>query len=134
MQAESFEPDLNHIDAEGVDIDAVKRCAALDHSDVDNGKRASCSFRRDLVVHERIGAPDGDWLAWEGRYWDFGGGEARAKMIAQKLGDRIVLECAFLKATEDELETIAKAAKFAASDVSAAAKEAREAAEESRRR
>ena len=111
-----------------VDLEIVKKCAELDHNDVDNGARILAHFGDDLVVHERIGAPDGDWLAWEGRYWDFGGGEARAKMIAQKLGERIALECALLEPDKAEQEAIAAAARFTADNSSAGAKEAREGA------
>ncbi|WP_018261347.1 DNA primase family protein [Methylobacterium sp. WSM2598] len=89
-----------------VDVSVVESCAGLDHSDTDNGLRLRRHFGQDLVVMAQEGTPGGDWLGWTGTHWDLAAGAARVRMIAQKLGDRIGLEAAYLAHTPDELKAI----------------------------
>jgi putative DNA primase/helicase len=107
-----------------IDLDVVKACAALDHSDTDNGQRLIAHFGKDLTVREQGGVAGGDWLGWEGRYWDIDGGDARVTILAQKIGGRIALEAEYLTFTPQERQAVDEAAKFAKDDEGESAKAA----------
>jgi putative DNA primase/helicase len=111
-----------------VDDKIVRECAGLDHSDTDNGARLRLHFGADLVVMAQGGVAGGEWLGWEGRYWDRDGGPARAAMLAQKIGGRIALEAEYLEHTPTERKAIEDAKGFSKDDESPAAKQAMEAA------
>ncbi|RVU13149.1 DNA primase family protein [Methylobacterium oryzihabitans] len=113
--ADRFEPSTDDVEEgdapsgsglDNVDGSVVERCAGLDHSDTDNGLRLRLHFGRDLSVMAQEGTPGGDWLAWCGTHWDLAGGASGARMIAQRLGDRIGLEAAYLGHTPDETKAI----------------------------
>jgi putative DNA primase/helicase len=93
----------------------LAECAKLDHSDADNGLRLRRYHGQDLAVVAQDEMPTGTWAGWEGKYWDIAGGAARARITAQKLGERIVQEAEYLTATSVETRTIeeAEAAKLA---------------------
>lgn len=99
---------------EGVDLDAVAWCAALDTSDTDNGKRLIRHFGEDLIAREMDGASydPSAWGVWTGRIWDFNQGAARAVMVAQQVGDRIGLEAGFIQFTPEEREAVDAAEAF----------------------
>lgn len=94
---------------DGPNPDVVQGCAVLDASDTDNGERLIRHFGRDLAVLAQDEVPTGAWLAWSGTHWDLAGGAARARIIAQRLGDRIMLEARYLKHTPDETRAIEQA-------------------------
>src|SRR5262249_45374394 len=61
--------DDNGDDPPGVDeisAETFRECAALDQSDVDNGKRLIAYFGRDLLVRQEDDVPAGQILAWTG--------------------------------------------------------------------
>ena len=113
------------LDADGVDLKAVEMCAALDHSDTDNGERLRLHFGPNLTVVAQEGVAGGDWLHWTGRYWDLSGGLSGALMLAQKLGARIALEAEWLCHTPQERDALKAAEEFAADDDGDAARAAR---------
>ena len=119
--------DLGPSDAEGsgADPSVVAACAALDHSDTDNGLRLRRHFGADLAVMAQGGAAGGDWLVWDGRHWDLDGGPAGAALLAQRVGGRIALEGAFLDHTAPERAALDAEARFSAADESDEAKKAR---------
>ncbi len=127
--------ELGPSDAEdsGADPTIVARCAALDHSDTDNGKRLREHFGRDLLVMAQSGVAGGDWLGWDDTHWDQSGGLARATMTAQKLGGRIALEAAHLDFTKDERAAIDDVERYDDADESKPAKAARAAAAEAQK-
>lgn len=94
---------------DGVDQNVVRACAALDHSDTDNGKRLRNHFGRDLVIVAQEDVPGGGWAVWAGTHWDMAGGVARSHMLAQRVGGLIALEAEFLQHTPPEAEAIALA-------------------------
>jgi putative DNA primase/helicase len=111
-----------------VDEAAVERCAALDLSDTDNGRRLREHFGRDLVVVALDEDAGGVWLTWDGRRWDREEGLAGAMKTAQEVGPRIALEAAYLKPTPEEKRVADAAGAFASDDDGEAAREARAAA------
>jgi putative DNA primase/helicase len=116
--------------APDVDPAAIARCAALDPSDTDNGRRLIEHFGENLVVVARDGDAGGDWIAWEGRYWDAQDGAAAAMQAAQKIGERIKLEVEFLSASDAEAKTLREARALADDDKSEAADALRQEATE----
>lgn len=115
-------------DVDGVDLRIVERCAKLDQSDTDNGRRLIEHFGADLVVMAAGGVEGGGWLGWEGRYWDLDGGVARANKMAQMIGGRIGLETRYLQQTTAETRVIEEADNLSADDESDSAKAVRRAA------
>lgn len=120
--------DLGPSDAEnsGVDESIVAACAALDHSDTDNGLRLRRHFGADLAVMAQGGSAGGDWLVWDGRHWDLDGGPAGAALMAQRVGGRIALEAPFIQPTPAERAAIEAARAFDRADESEAAEAARD--------
>jgi putative DNA primase/helicase len=101
LPSDSHDPDIN--------LDAVRQCAGLDHSDTDNGLRLRKHFGRDLMVVARQGVAGGEWAGWTGVFWDIGNGAALSIMTCQKLGARIGLEAGFLDLSANENAEVAKA-------------------------
>jgi putative DNA primase/helicase len=101
LPSDSHDPDI--------DIDVVRSCAGLDHSDTDNSLRLRKHFGADLMVVARQGVAGGDWAGWTGAFWDIGNGAALSIMTCQKLGARIGLEAGFLNLSESEEAEVAKA-------------------------
>lgn len=89
-------------DGDKANPDVVKFCAGLDHSDTDNGVRLLKHFGSDLVVMAQDEVSAGAWLSWTGTHWDLANGFALAKVTAQRLGSRIMMEAAHLEATPQE--------------------------------
>jgi putative DNA primase/helicase len=91
-----------------VDLDAaiVEKCAALDHSDTDNGKRLIAHFGADLLVLRQADAQRPAFVTWDGTHWDVDGGGPASLAIAQLVGGRIALEADFITATFIERKTI----------------------------
>ena len=127
--------DLGPSDADnsGADPNVVARCASLDHSDTDNGKRLIAHFGRDLIVMAQGGTSGGDYLGWTGTHWDLDGGLARATMAAQRVGGRIALEAAHLDYTPDESKAIKAEAPFSGDDERDEARAARAKAQAARK-
>jgi putative DNA primase/helicase len=96
-----------------VDMAIVERCAALDHSDTDNSVRLLSHFGTDLLIRSQEGGREPVWCGWVGTHWEDVNGKAVAIRRAQRLGDRIKLEGAFLQPTPTERATI-EAGKLAA--------------------
>lgn len=84
------------------DPDAVRECAALDHSDTDNARRLLAHFGDDFLVLAQAKAKSPAFAVWDGRRWDMETGGPRATAIAQKLGGAIALEVQHLGFTEAE--------------------------------
>jgi len=118
----------------GADPAVVAECARLDQSDTDNAKRFVLHFGDDHVVVARDGDSGGDWLVWEGRYWDAQSGAAASLKTAQQLGDRIALEIEHLGPSEREADLIKRAGDLGDDDKSAAAERLRKAAETATKR
>jgi hypothetical protein len=95
-----------------VDLAIVEYCAALDHSDTDNGERLRRHFGKDLVVMRQAGAKTPVFVTWSDTFWDTDGMPG-ALRIAQLLGSRIALEAAFLKPTPDEVAAMRRASEAA---------------------
>lgn len=91
------------------DPEIVRHCAGLDHSDTDNGLRLVAHFGRDLSVMAQDEVSGGAWLAWTGTHWDLANGLALAKLIAQQLGTRMLLETWHIMPTQREDRDIAAA-------------------------
>ena len=100
----------------GVDADVLLFCAGLDHSDTDNATRLLSHFGKDFTVLAQDGVPGGDFLVWTGTHWDMAAGAARARLLAQKLGDLIKLEARLLGFGEAEKAAV-EAAKAAGFDI-----------------
>ncbi|WP_245429957.1 phage/plasmid primase, P4 family [Mesorhizobium sp. WSM3859] len=99
-----------------VDLEVVKACAALDHSDTDNAERLLAHFGEDLLVRAQSKARRAAFAVWTGTHWDIETGEPRALAIAQNVGGRIALEVDFIEPTEAEkhaIESGLKACKIA---------------------
>lgn len=90
-----------------VTAEIFRYCAALDQSDVDNGKRLLAYFGCDLMVRQEDDVPAGQILAWTGTHWDLAGGAALAHLIGQRVGDLIKMEAAYLEHTPPESRAIA---------------------------
>lgn len=103
--AESFAEDdflLSGLPVPDCNMEVVKDCAGLDHSDTDNGKRLRVHFGNDLRVLADQGAKQATYATWAGKYWDVEQGNARALALAQQLGDRITLEAFHLEPSDEE--------------------------------
>ncbi|WP_315772967.1 MULTISPECIES: phage/plasmid primase, P4 family [unclassified Bradyrhizobium] len=85
----------------------IAECALLDESDTSNGVRLMSYFPDQLLVMKVSSVAGGDKLIWSGTHWDIDEGEAGAALIAQKVGDYIQKEAAYLVATEDETRAMA---------------------------
>jgi putative DNA primase/helicase len=92
---------------DSIDPETFRECAALDQSDVDNGKRLIAYFGRDLLVRQEDDVAAGQMLAWTGTHWDLAGGEALAHLIGQRVGDLIKQEASFIDLTPSETRTVA---------------------------
>jgi putative DNA primase/helicase len=90
-----------------VSEETFRACAALDQSDVDNGKRLIAYFGRDLLVRQEDDVPAGQMLAWTGTHWDLAGGEALAHLIGQRVGDLIKREADYIDLTSSEARAVA---------------------------
>lgn len=110
------EPGTGPRDASRVDMDAVKRCAALDHSDTDNAERLIAHFGEDLLVLAQAKARNASFAVWTGTHWDIDTGNPRALAIAQQVGGRIALETRFLKMAKEEQEIVDRAKTAEAKD------------------
>ncbi len=86
----------------GEDMDKVKDCASLDHSDTDNSERLIRHFGHKIRVIAQSGVVGGDFVGWTGTHWDIDAGLAIAQNTAKKIGDLIGLEAGFLKNTPRE--------------------------------
>lgn len=89
-----------------VDIEVVKACASLDHSDTDNAERLLAHFGEDLLVLAQSKARKAAYAVWTSTHWDIDLGEPRALAIAQNLGGRIALEIEFIDYTDAEKHAI----------------------------
>lgn len=112
----------------GGDPAIVRECASLDQSDTDNAKRLIAHFGQGLAVVARDGFAGGDWIGWEGRFWDHDAGAALATRLAQKVGGRIAAEAAHLALSPEEARVVGAAEAFADGESSEMAKAARAAA------
>lgn len=87
----------------------VEWCAALDHSDTDNGKRLLRHRGADLARMLEVGTEKASWAVWNEKFWDAGDGFFQAQAIAQTIGGLIGLEAEYLNHTPGELAAIRKA-------------------------
>jgi putative DNA primase/helicase len=94
---------------ENVSLADVEWCAALDHSDTDNGKRLLRHRGADLANMLEEGSDKANWLVWTGKVWDQSDGSKQALAIAQSIGGLIGLEAEFLNHTPAENAAIRKA-------------------------
>jgi putative DNA primase/helicase len=85
---------------------AIEECAALDHSDTDNGKRLIRYFGKDLLVRQESGTAQGAWLRWVSTHWDIDNGAAGAAIVSQTVGELIMEEARFIVPTESEQRAI----------------------------
>lgn len=74
----------------------VEYCASFDHSDTDNGKRMQVHFGTDILVVAQEKAKSATFAVWTGSHWDVANGTPKALAIAQRLGDRIAAESAYI--------------------------------------
>ncbi|WP_051370682.1 DNA primase family protein [Mesorhizobium loti] len=93
-----------------VDLDIVRACAALDHSDTDNAERLLAHFGEDLLVRAQSKARRAAFAVWTGTHWDIETGETRALAIAQNVGGRIALEVDYIEPTPAERLAIERGA------------------------
>lgn len=89
-----------------IDMEIVRACAALDHSDTDNAERLLAHFGDDLLVLAQSKARKASYAVWTGTHWDIDTGDQRSLAIAQNLGGRIALEIEFIDHTEAEKAAI----------------------------
>jgi putative DNA primase/helicase len=75
----------------------VEYCAEFDHSDTDNGKRLKLHFGEDLIVISQEKAKTPMFAVWTGTHWDAANGGPKSLAIAQRLGDRIAMEAAYIR-------------------------------------
>lgn len=87
--------------------ETLAKCAELDHSDTDNGKRLREYFGTELTVRAESEVAGGSFLTWCDTHWDLDGGAAGASVIAQRVGPLIMREAEYLKATPSEQKAIA---------------------------
>lgn len=85
-------------------IDAIRRCAALDPNDRDNGRRLVIHFGADLAFVQGMG-----WLVWTGKFWQRDDGELVSRLMAQNLVDLIKLEKLFIEYTPGQERLLAAA-------------------------
>lgn len=97
-------------------LEVVRKCAAYDHSDTDNGQRLIAHFGDQLRVIQRKGVRNLEYLAWAGTHWDLDTGQDRAHALAQRIGDLIGLEADQMTQTPDETRAI-EAARQAAEEL-----------------
>jgi putative DNA primase/helicase len=90
-----------------IDPEVFRYCAGLDQSDVDNAKRLIAYFGHDLIVREEEEVEGGQILAWTGTHWELGAGRAVARMIAQRVGDLIKQEAAYIEFSPTEQRKVA---------------------------
>lgn len=102
------EPGTQPRDPAEVDREIVVACAKLDHSDTDNAERLLAHFGDDLLVLAQSKARKAAYAVWTGTHWDIDTGDPRALAIAQNVGGRIALECAFLEHTPAERAAVDK--------------------------
>lgn len=116
--------DLSHAAPQAVDdgtpnMGVVEDCAALDHSDTDNGRRLISHFGANLIVVAQEKAKEPFYTVWTGSHWDVASGRLKAEALAQRIGDLIGLEPEYILPSEDEQKAIdagRKAEKLADSD------------------
>lgn len=89
-----------------VDLEVVKACAGLDHSDTDNAERLLAHFGEDLLVRAQSKARKAAYAVWTGTHWDIDTGEPRALAVAQNVGGRIALEIEYIDFTPAEKQAI----------------------------
>lgn len=94
------------------DPETIAFCAGLDTSDTDNAVRLIRHFGEDLIVQAQEGTAGGEWGCWSGRHWDFPNGATRATLLAQRVGDRIALETAFIRPNAEEQKALEAAKPF----------------------
>ncbi|RWI97377.1 MAG: DNA primase, partial [Mesorhizobium sp.] len=102
-----------------IDLEVVKACAGLDHSDTDNAERLLAHFGEDLLVRAQSKARKAAYAVWTGTHWDIDTGEPRALAVAQNVGGRIALEVEYIDHTPAEnhaIERGAEALKIAEED------------------
>jgi putative DNA primase/helicase len=105
----------------------VEFCAEFDTSDTDNGKRMKLHFGDDLVVVAQEKAKTPMFGVWTGTHWDVANGGPKSLAIAQRLGDRIAMETAYIKPNPFEqmwIDQRLEALKIAEGDRSQAEKNA----------
>lgn len=107
-------------DSGSIDPALILEASEFDHSDTANARRLQMYFGADLAVMAQTGDDKDAWLAWSGKYWDMDGGNARAIIIAQRVGDLIKAEADVMAATPREQRAI-DAALAAAADLDALA-------------
>lgn len=101
---------------ENVSLADVEWCAALDHSDTDNGKRLLRHRGADLANMLEEGSDKANWLVWTGKVWDQSDGSKQALATAQQIGGLIGLEAEYLNHSPGELAAIRKAAREGATE------------------
>ncbi|CAN7203573.1 phage/plasmid primase, P4 family [Rhizobium sp. LjRoot30] len=84
----------------------VEECAALDHSDTDNGRRLISHFGSNLVVVAQEKAKEPFYAVWAGNHWDVASGRLKAEALAQRIGDLVGLEAQYLQPDENERKAI----------------------------
>jgi putative DNA primase/helicase len=89
-----------------VDMEVVKACAGLDHSDTDNAERLLAHFGDDLLVLAQAKARKAAYAVWTGTHWDIDTGDPRSLAVAQNLGGRIALEIEYIDHTPAEKAAI----------------------------
>ncbi|WP_287268408.1 DNA primase family protein [Mesorhizobium sp.] len=89
-----------------VDLEIVRACAALDHSDTDNAERLLAHFGQDLLVRAQSKARRAAFAVWTGTNWDIDTGEPRALAIAQNVGGRIALEVEYIEHSPAEKHAV----------------------------
>lgn len=109
---------------ENVSLADVEWCAALDHSDTDNGKRLLRHRGADIARMLEVGTEKATWAVWNGRFWDAADGYFQAQAIAQTIGGLIGLEAEYLNHTPGELAAIRQAGREPTEDNLKAKKEA----------
>jgi putative DNA primase/helicase len=103
------EPGTAPKDRSKVDLDVVRACAALDHSDTDNAERLLAHFGDDLLVLAQSKARAAAFAVWTGTHWDIELGGPKAMAIAQQIGGRIALEIEYIDFTEAEKQLLGRA-------------------------
>jgi putative DNA primase/helicase len=91
-----------------IDMEVVKACAGLDHSDTDNAERLLAHFGEDLLVLAQSKAKKAAYAVWDGTHWDIDTGDPRSLAVAQNLGGRIALEVQYIDSTPAEQAAIDK--------------------------
>lgn len=107
-QIEDCEPGTAPKRGSKIDMDVVKACAGLDHSDTDNAERLLAHFGEDLLVLAQSKAKKAAFAVWDGTHWDIDTGDPRSLAVAQNLGGRIALEVQYIDSTPAEQAAIDK--------------------------